>query len=131
MAGKDCIPRIGRLSVPGNCIGRRLSNDGGAPAAGRAVSDVDQMRHGQAAEVAEGADPRLGELAQQLDSYGWAAELLDEHWRLVWVSHELIRMYGAEPMRVGVGDHILVSRARGVASRAISVDSAELWLRTN
>jgi hypothetical protein len=99
----------------------------------RVSSDVafELMSHGEAADVAEGADPRLCEVAEQLDSYGWAAELPDEHWRLVWISQEMTKMYGADPKQVGVGDHVLVLRGRGVASGAIPFDSAERWLRTN
>jgi hypothetical protein len=84
------------------------------------------------AAVAEGADRRLRELAGQLDAYGWAAELLDDQWRLVWVSDELLTMYGErDPARVGVGDHVLVSRSRGVARGVIKEDSADEWLRIN
>ncbi|CAA9513675.1 MAG: hypothetical protein AVDCRST_MAG17-2153 [uncultured Solirubrobacterales bacterium] len=87
---------------------------------------------GLAAEVVKVADRRLRELAEQLDSYGWAAELLDDRWRLVWVSEELLTMYGErDPGRIGVGDHVLVSRARGVARGVIAEDSADQWLRTN
>jgi len=84
------------------------------------------------AEVAEGTDNRLRELAEQLDSYGWAAELVDARWRLVWMSEEFMAMYGErEPDRIGLGDHVLVSRARGRARGLITQDSAERWLRTN
>ena len=82
--------------------------------------------------MAEGTDRRLNELAAQLDSYGWAAELLDDQWRLVWVSDQLLTMYGErDPGRIGVGDHVLVSRSRGVARGVIREDSADQWLRTN
>jgi class 3 adenylate cyclase len=84
------------------------------------------------AEVADGADGRLRELGERLDSYGWAAELVDHRWRLVWVSAELLTMYGErDPKRIGVGDHVLVSRARGVARGVIAEGSADEWLRTN
>jgi class 3 adenylate cyclase len=74
----------------------------------------------------------LQELADQLDSYGWAAELLDDRWRLVWVSEELLTMYGEpDPERVGVGDHVLVSRSRGLARDVVTRESAERWMRTN
>ena len=83
-------------------------------------------------QVAEGTDERLCEVAEQLDAYGWAAELLDEHWRLVWVSEELCAMYGdSDPERLGIGDHIYVSRARALEGGLITADSAERWTRTN
>jgi class 3 adenylate cyclase len=85
-----------------------------------------------AVQVAEGVDRRLRELAEQLDSYGWAAELLDHEWRLVWVSDELLAMYGErDPERLGIGDHIGVFRARGLAQGVTTEDSAERWARTN
>ena len=47
----------------------------------------------QRSEVAEGTDERLRELAEQRNSYGLAAELIDHGWHLVWVSEELMAMY--------------------------------------
>jgi class 3 adenylate cyclase len=86
----------------------------------------------QAPELAEGADERLRELAAELDSYGWAAELLDHRWRLVWVSQELLTMYGErESERIGLGEHILVSRVRARDRGTITAESGERWLRTN
>lgn len=79
-------------------------------------------------------EPTLGlpQLAERLDPYGWAAELLDDQWRLVWVSEELLTMYGeSDPERVGVGAHVLVSRARAVTGGAVTRESADRWLRTN
>jgi len=82
--------------------------------------------------VAEGADERLRELAAQLESYGWAAELLDDRWHLVWVSDELLTMYGErEPERIGLGEHVLVSRVRGRDRGTITAESGAHWLRTN
>lgn len=80
--------------------------------------------------MAEGADERLRELAEQLDSYGWAAELLDGGWHLVWVSDELLTMYG-ERERIGLGEHVLVSRMRARARGTITEQSGDRWLRTN
>ena len=82
--------------------------------------------------VAEGTPAGLRELAEQLDAYGWAAEIIDEQWRLVWVSDELMTMYGEpDPERVGVGQHILVSRSRGLARGVVTQENAERWLRLN
>jgi class 3 adenylate cyclase len=83
-------------------------------------------------DVAEGADERLRELAERLDSYGWAAELLDRRWHLIWVSDELRTMYGErEPERIGLGEHVLVSRIRARDRDTITQESGERWLRTN
>jgi len=83
-------------------------------------------------QVGEGADERLRDLAEQVDSYGWAAELLDHRWHLVWVSHELLTMHGErDPERFGLGDHVLVSRMRVRERGAITEESGDRWLRTN
>jgi len=82
--------------------------------------------------VAEGADRRLRELAEQLDCYGWAADLLDERWRLVWMSSDLCTIFGEpDPHAAGVGDHVLVRLARGLSRGVLTKESAERWLRTN
>ena len=74
----------------------------------------------------------LRALAEQLDAYGWAAELLDDQWRLTWVSEQLLTMYGGpEPEAAGVGHHVLVSRALGLLLGAVTEESAEHWLQTN
>jgi class 3 adenylate cyclase len=86
----------------------------------------------EAPEVAEGSDERLRELASQLDAYGWAAELLDRRWHLAWVSSELLTMYGErDPERVGLGEHVFVSRVRARRRGTITKESGERWLRTN
>src|SRR5215210_2787980 len=86
----------------------------------------------QADGVAGGTDERLRELAAQLDSYGWAAELLDDRWHLVWVSEELMAMYGeSDPERLALGDHVYVSRTRALERGLITEESAERWTRTN
>jgi class 3 adenylate cyclase len=83
-------------------------------------------------EVAEGTDQRLREFAEQLDSYGWAAELLDESWHLVWVSRELLTMFGeSDREQIGIDDHVLLSRGRALARGTITEESAERWARTN
>ena len=85
-----------------------------------------------APEVADRTDQRLRKLAEQLDSYGWAAELLDEHWHLVWISEEWAAMYGErDPERAGVGEHVFVSRVRARERGVITEESGERWLRTN
>ena len=86
----------------------------------------------QRSEVAEGTDERLCEVAAQLDSYGWAAELLDGRWHLVWVSEELMAMYGeSDPEQLAIGDHIYVSRTKALERGLITEESAEQWTRTN
>jgi class 3 adenylate cyclase len=87
---------------------------------------------GRGSDVAEGTDRRLKDLAEQLNSHGWAAELLDDRWHLVWVSDELLTMNGEPELdQLGLGEHILVSRARARDRGAITEESGERWLRTN
>jgi class 3 adenylate cyclase len=82
--------------------------------------------------VADGTDERLRDLAEQLDSYGWAAELLDPRCHLVWVSDELLTMYGAHSgEQVGLGEHVVVSRVRARDRGTITEESGDRWLRTN
>jgi class 3 adenylate cyclase len=83
-------------------------------------------------DVADGTDERLCDLAEQLDSYGWAAELLDPRCHLVWISDELLTMYGEQdPEQIGLGEHILVSRVRALERGMITEEGAERWLRTS
>jgi class 3 adenylate cyclase len=87
---------------------------------------------GRGSDVAEGTDRRLKDLAEQLNSYGWAAELLDNRWHLVWVSEELRKMYGEpEPHQIGLGEHVLVSRVHARDRGVLTEESGERWLRTN
>jgi class 3 adenylate cyclase len=82
--------------------------------------------------MAKGADERLCDLAEQLDAYGWAAELLDERWHLVWVSEQLMTMFGErDGEKLGLGEHVLVSRTRAREKGTLTEESAERWLRIN
>jgi class 3 adenylate cyclase len=75
---------------------------------------------------------QLKELAEQLDANGWAAELLDHRWHLVWVSDELLAVYGErDAEQVGVGSHVLAARGRALSRGTITQDSAERWLGLN
>lgn len=75
---------------------------------------------------------QLKELAEQLDANGWAAELLDHRWHLVWVSDELLAVYGEpDAEQVGVGSHVLAARRTALSRGTIMQDSAERWLRLN
>lgn len=81
------------------------------------------------ATLAPGVSDQLGELAELLDRHRWAAELLDERWRVVWVSEELQTLYGeTRPEVLGLGDHILAARVRGMT---VTAADRESWLQTN
>jgi class 3 adenylate cyclase len=58
-----------------------------------------------------GLDPRLAYAAAQLEDTGWAAEICDAEWRLVWVSSQLRALLGGgTDDELGVGGHLLASR---------------------
>jgi class 3 adenylate cyclase len=80
-------------------------------------------------KVADNAHRRLRELAEQLDCHRWAAELVDEQWRLVWVSEELLAMRGDDEAQLPYGQHFLKRGTDGFSVLAES--SRESWLRTN
>lgn len=56
-------------------------------------------------------DPRLAEIAGELERMRWAAELYDREWRLVWVSDELKRLIGThDEEAIGYGRHMVEVR---------------------
>src|SRR4051812_34256750 len=65
--------------------------------------------------------PGLREAVERLSRTGWAAEVLDSEWRLVWVSDALCTVLG-DPggEALGVGSHVLEARERD-AWRAVFV----------
>jgi class 3 adenylate cyclase len=79
--------------------------------------------------IAQMAEPRLRELAEQLDAHRWAAELVDDRWRLVWVSEELRAMRGEDESQIRYGQHLLRSGTAGFA--VLGESSREGWIRTN
>jgi len=84
------------------------------------------------ADVASAAERQLRELADELNPYGLAAEVLDEHWRLVWTSEELQTIWGVrDPGQLGLERHILQSRVRVLAGGVVTRESGERWLRAN
>lgn len=50
----------------------------------------------------------LKETAEQIERTGWAAEIYDSEWHLLWVSEELQHFLGSDdPDQIGYGKHIL------------------------
>jgi class 3 adenylate cyclase len=69
----------------------------------------------------------LAEVIEVLDATGWAAEVTDASWRVVWASEEMRLVLQAENFRdVGVGNHFLHSR-KATALEAISAESGRAW----
>ena len=58
-----------------------------------------------------GIDGRLADLAARLERAGWAAEIWDPEWRLLWVSEALKRAINErDEDRLGSGRHYLEAR---------------------
>ena len=71
------------------------------------------------------------ELPDELDAFGWPAEIVDPRWRVVWVSQQLLTFYGEHnPGLPGVGEHLLARIAMSLSAGIITDVGAERWLRT-
>jgi class 3 adenylate cyclase len=77
-------------------------------------------------------DERLEWIVRGLDSTGWAAEVCDADWRLVWVSAQTRALIGdPDESDLGLGEHILESRRRPAWQRMVSDEAQEEWVRQN
>jgi class 3 adenylate cyclase len=77
-------------------------------------------------------DPRLDSIIEGLEATGWAAEVCDAEWRLVWVSAQMRALIGHDDDGdLGIGDHILASRARPAWERIVSTKAQRQWARLN
>jgi class 3 adenylate cyclase len=77
-------------------------------------------------------DPRLASIIRGLDSTGWAAEVCDADWRLVWVSPQARALIGQEDdSGLGLGMHVLESRQQPAWQRMVSRDTQEMWIQRN
>lgn len=75
-------------------------------------------------------DPRLARSAELIESSGWAAELYDADWRLVWVSTQILELMGIEDEgRVGYGRHLLDHVVSEPWVSAITAESCQEMLR--
>jgi class 3 adenylate cyclase len=83
-----------------------------------------------AVEGARVMDARLVDIARALEATGWAAELYDARWRLVWVSSQLKQLVGEEDDEaLGVGLHLLESRLQDVWSHIVPARGMAAWIR--
>jgi class 3 adenylate cyclase len=65
-----------------------------------------------------------------MDATGWAAELYDARWRLVWCSSQLKQLVGEEDDEaLGVGQHLLESRLQEVWSRIVPARGMAAWIK--
>jgi class 3 adenylate cyclase len=77
-------------------------------------------------------DPRLDGIIEGLEATGWAAELTDADWTLVWVSSQtraLIAQY--DDSDLGVGMHMLESRQLPGWLRLVDEGSQRVWIEQN
>ena len=76
-------------------------------------------------------DPRLSEVAAQLEATGSAAEVYDSEWRLVYLTTQFRFFAGDKPLdELGVGRHAIEIRVAEL--HGMVPDDVELrWLRTN
>jgi class 3 adenylate cyclase len=82
--------------------------------------------------VSADRDPRLDRIIEGLEATGWAAEVCDAEWRLVWVSPQTRALIGQEDdSDLGLGQHILESRKLPAWRRMVSPEAQERWVREN
>jgi class 3 adenylate cyclase len=76
-------------------------------------------------------DPRLSEVAEQLETTGGAAELYDREWRLVYLTSQFRFFAGDRSMEeLGLGRHAVAIRAAELHGMVPDEDSLR-WLRLN
>jgi class 3 adenylate cyclase len=74
-------------------------------------------------------DERLAAIARAMDATGWATELYDARWRLVWCSSQLKELVGeTDDEALGVGLHLLESRLQEVWSRIVPARGMAGWI---
>jgi class 3 adenylate cyclase len=77
-------------------------------------------------------DPRLDTIMEGLEATGWAAEVCDAEWRLVWVSSQTRSLLGQEDdSDLGIGEHILSSRQHEPYRRMVSKEAQQQWASLN
>ena len=68
--------------------------------------------------------PALREIAEQLEETGWAAEIFDSDWRLVWLSTGILDLIGeSDPERIGYGRHIFEHFKRDTWTKLVTPES--------
>jgi class 3 adenylate cyclase len=81
--------------------------------------------------VSTGLDPRLADLANQLESTGGAAEVYDTEWRLVYLTSQFRFFAGNRTLEeLGLGRHAVDIRASELHGMVPDAESLR-WLRSN
>ena len=74
----------------------------------------------------------LQDLAEALERTGWAAELCDAEWRLVWASSQLrLLLKATGDDELGIGLHLLRSRDRPAWHRVTPPSARRAWVADN
>ena len=69
-------------------------------------------------------DPRLREVAEQIARTRWAASIVDDEYRLVWISEEMANLLGEhDEGKLGYGKHLIEAMVGETWTRAITEDS--------
>jgi class 3 adenylate cyclase len=77
-------------------------------------------------------DPRLSAVIEAIEATGWAAELCDPEWRLLWCSSELLAIVGADDGDgVELGAHAVAVRGEPPLQGKLTLESGLGWLRLN
>ena len=87
---------------------------------------------GRLRPVPEPAHSRLEEIARELERTGWAFEVVDADWRLVWLSEQLKLLVGVQDDEaLGVGRHVLETRQLEAWEGVITDESEDCWGSTH
>jgi class 3 adenylate cyclase len=78
------------------------------------------------------SDPRLSAVIDAIEATGWAAELYDPEWRLLWLSSEILAIVGdRDGSEVRLGDHVVAVRREPPLQGKLTLESGLGWLRLN
>ena len=76
------------------------------------------------------SDPRLSVVIDAIEDNGWAAELFDTEWRLLWCSSELLAILGDEAAsQIRFGEHCVTILSEPPLAGKLTTESAMRWLR--
>lgn len=71
-------------------------------------------------------------IAAGLEESGWAAELCDADWRLVWMSSQARELLGnPSDEEIGIGEHLLSSRMLAAWHEYVAPESRNDWMEQN
>ena len=87
---------------------------------------------GEAVSSTLPGDPRLADVARQLDRARLAAELFDPSWKMVWLSGQLKTLLGEQDeSKLGYGEHCLAVRLNPHWKLVTTDETRESWRQAN